>query len=446
MKILLVDDESLKRELLKDQLVAAGHETASVGSAMEADKCLDKCKFDVVVADLRMPGENGLAFMKRVRTREVHPEFIIMTAYGSVDSAVDAMRSGAYDYMQKPFSGEELLLKLDRLQNLRLLQEENYRLRQHISHRVGETKLIGESDPMRMVKSRIHAVAHTDSIVMLEGESGTGKEVVARRIHEVSRFAGGPFVPVSCASLPRDLLESELFGHEKGAFSGAVRRRAGRFELAHGGTLFLDDVDDIPFDVQVKLLRAIETQKIEPVGGETHLHVNTRTIAATKCNLLMRVREGKFREDLYYRLSVIPIHLPPLRERLDDIHLLLDHFAGNISMRLGWPQPEIKEGVVQRLSAYDWPGNVREFEHIIEQAIVLYPNQVLTPACFSMLPEGQWTSQPFRLSMQGRTRIDLHETLRLAERELLLWAMKKHKSNVARAAASLSLPRSTFQY
>src|SRR3990172_9421848 len=320
-KLLIVDDELVKRTVMGEELSTVGYDVTLAANPLEAESILVKKMIDAVITDLRMPGQDGLSFLRTIKSRQPDQAVIVMTAYGTVDSAVEAMKLGAFDYLQKPFATEELILKLDRLFRYRQLAEENKDLRRQISSTRAETRFIGQSDAAREVLSKIHAVSGTDTTVLIQGESGTGKELVARIIHESSYRSKGPFVSVACAALPETLIESELFGHEPGAFTGAGARRLGRFELSHTGTLFLDDVDDTPTAVQVKLLRVLQERRFERLGSEQSINVNIRLIAATKHNLRRLVDDGKLREDLYYRLNVIPVYLPPLRERMEDLPL-----------------------------------------------------------------------------------------------------------------------------
>jgi len=306
--------------------------------------------------------------------------------------------------------------------------------------------LVGRSDPVREVLSTLHAIAGTDATVLVEGESGTGKELVARIIHEISHRSGGPFVAVACAALPRELVEAELFGHEAGAFTGAVKRRLGRFELAHGGTLFLDDIDDVPLEVQVKLVRAIQERTIERIGSGESLSVNIRIVAATKRSLASMVVEGEFREDLYYRLKVVPLYLPPLRERTDDIPLLVEHFLEAAATKFNRPTPTVEKEAMQRLCQYSWPGNVRELEHVAEQAVVLSRSSTLSVADLPPLVDPVSALSRVHLNLEGANRIDLQAAVQELERRAVKWALRRADGNLAQAAELLSVPRSTLQY
>jgi DNA-binding NtrC family response regulator len=449
-KVLVVDDEPIKRSVLEDGLRDAGYSVSATENPMEAEPLLEKTYFDVVITDLRMPGQDGLSFLSDLKRRHPEQAVIVMTAYGTVETAVEAMKLGAFDYIQKPFSTEELLLKLDRLLQYEGLSRENEALRRALSPRPEETRIVGDSDAIRRVLASIHAISGTDSNVLIEGESGTGKELSAKVIHETSHRASGPFVAVSCAALPRELVESELFGHEPGAFTGATKRRLGRFELARGGTLFLDDVDDIPLDVQVKLLRVLQDRTFERVGGEQPIRVNVRVIAATKRSLGAMTASGEFREDLYYRLSVVPLRMPPLRERLEDVPLLVEHFLERIAVGSNRGKPSICPGAVAKLQAYHWPGNVRELSALLER--------IVTFAREDRLEEGdipELTSDALfkssraglvSLALDRADAVDMAEVLGEVESRMVRWALDRSRGNLARAAEMLGLPRSTLQY
>ena len=445
-KILIVDDEPIKRSILEDELRAAGYSVVTAAIPLEAEPELTKGVFDVVLTDLRMPGQDGLSFLRDLKGRRPEQAAIVMTAYGTVETAVEAMKLGAFDYIQKPFSTEELLLKLDRLLKYEHLASENKALRGQLSPSKLESRIVGRSKPIRDVLTRIHAVGGTDSTVLIQGESGTGKELVARMIHEASPRSGGPFLAVSCASLPRDLLETELFGHETGAFTGAGKRRLGRFELAHGGTLFLDDVDDISLSVQVKLLRVLQERTFERVGGEQLVRVNVRVVAATKKALADMVAAGEFREDLYYRLNVIPLHIPPLRGRPEDVPLLVDHFLARLAVTMNRGNLAISPGAVAALQSYHWPGNVRELEHLLERMVALSSDDALDEGDLPEFLSGEEPQRVVSLSLTGRTKVDMASALGEAEAALVRWALARSQGNLAKAAEMLGVPRSTLQY
>ena len=446
MSILIVDDEPIKRSVLADSLGEAGYRVAVAASPLEAEPILAEMDFDVVLTDLRMPGQDGLSFLRELKACRPDQHAIVMTAYGTVDTAVEAMKLGAFDYILKPFSTEELLLKLDTLGKYDRLSSENEAFRQQLALPQVATRIIGQSEAMRKVLSRIHAVADTDSTVLIEGESGTGKELVARMIHEVSHRATGPFVAVLCASLPRELLETELFGHEAGAFTGATKRRIGRFELARGGTIFLDDVDDIPLQLQVKLLRILQERTFERVGGHEPIRANARLVAATKRPLLPMVASGTFREDLYYRLNVVPIPIPPLRDRLSDVPLLVEHFLQRLAVRMNRDALTLSDRAMTRLQSYHWPGNVRELEHVLERMAVLGATDALGEDDLpDFAPTGDHNGI-VAVSLADKANIDLAAVLAETEARIIRWAMTQAEGNIAKAAEKLGIPRTTLQY
>jgi DNA-binding NtrC family response regulator len=386
-----------------------------------------------------------MSFLKNIKNRNPNQAVIMMTAFGTVETAIEAMKLGAYDYLQKPFSTEELILRLDRLMNYKNIVEENQALRKQLGQDEAETKLIGKSAAIRELLDKIHTLAAVDSNVLIKGDSGTGKECVAKLIHESSARCKGPFIAVSCASLPHELIEAELFGYDQGAFTGASSQRIGRFELADGGTIFLDDVDDIPLDLQVKLLRIIQERKFERIGGEATLSVNFRLIAASKKHLVSLVEEGKFREDLYFRLNIVPVHLPPLRQRKEDIPLLCEYFMNRLAVKLNRPDPQIDENVMAKLISYSWPGNVRELENIVERMLVLSKDGHIE---MDLLPAEFFDSETSAVIVRTEylDRIDLHRTVADIEGQLVRWAFAKAGGNLAKSASLLNIPRSSLQY
>ncbi len=444
--ILIVDDEPIKRSVLEDKLSDAGYSVVTVGSPLEAEPVLEKTSFDVILTDVRMPGQDGLTFLRGVKRKEPGQAVIVMTAFGTVETAVEAMKLGAFDFIQKPFSTEELMLKLDRLLKYERLAGENEALRDQLALPRTESRIVGQSKPMREVLARIHAIAGTDTTVLIEGESGTGKELVARAIHETSHRASGLFVAVSCAALPRDLMETELFGHEAGAFTGAVKRRIGRFEIAHGGTLFLDDVDDIPLELQVKLTRVLQERSFERVGGEQPILTNVRLIAATKKPLAALVSAGTFREDLYYRLNVVPVHIPPLRDRREDIPLLVDHLLERLAIKINRGPLSMSPRAVAKLQSHHWPGNVRELEHVLERTVALTREDTIDEAHLPKLQATGATGGIVSLALSGAQNVQMTSIIADVERKLVGWALARAKGNLAKAAEMLGIPRSTLQY
>ena len=444
--VLIVDDE---RPILLDlqmQLEDEGYVALTAQSAEEALRLLSQQRVAAVVTDLRMPTRDGLSLLREVKARWPDLDVVIMTAYGGVEAAVQAMQEGAQDFIIKPFSHLQLSLKLARLMQRRRDLDELHQLRERLRSEPSYHGIVGVSSGMRRVFEIVEMAAPSEHAVLVTGETGTGKELVARALHAASPRRDGPFVKVSCAALSSSLLESELFGHEEGAFTGAVRLRRGRFELADGGAIFLDDVDDFPVELQGKVLHAIEEKCFERIGGEDTLQVDVRVIAATKADLHESVARGVFREDLYYRLNVIAIDLPPLRDRKEDIPTLVSHFLSRSAQSRGWPTVEISSAALQRFREYSWPGNVRELQNCLDQVVALLrdpsigepdlPGALLGPA----RPSG-----PADLNLSGHERLDWPAVLSELESQLFDWALHKAGGNQARAAALLNLPRTTFR-
>lgn len=367
-EIVIVDDEEKIGKLLAAELGDEGHNTTITTSPEEALLLVKKGQPDILITDLRMKGMDGITLLKQTRVVSPGTDVIVMTAYASVETAITAMREGAYDYLTKPFQTEELLLLISRLEERRSLQTENQALRSYISADAGE-EIIGTSPVMAKIKEIIHGLSNSDVSVLIRGESGTGKELIARAIHNTSRRSEGPFIALNCAAIPETLLESELFGYEKGAFTGANKRKIGFFQLADKGTLFLDEIGDLPASLQAKLLRVLENHTITPLGGEKDFKVDLRLVSATHQPLEAAIQTGGFREDLFYRLNVFPVVLPPLRERRDDIPALARFFLA------GWGRaPEsLSDDAVDRLMSYDWPGNIRELRNVLERATIIRP-------------------------------------------------------------------------
>jgi DNA-binding NtrC family response regulator len=368
MRVLLAEDEVTIVVTLRDALEEAGHEVLHAPDTPAALRMLASESPDAVLTDIRMPGEGGMAVLRRSVELDRDRPVIVMTGFGTIDQAVEAMKIGAVNYVQKPFRNESIVQMLGTFSRVRALERENQALKEKLrAARVFEG-FVGSSPAMRAVFERIKTVAPTDATVLIQGESGTGKEQVARALHQASTRADGPFVAISCAALPETLLEAELFGHERGAFTDARKEKRGRFELADGGTIFLDDIDDMPLAMQVKLLRVLQERRFERLGGESTRAVNIRVVAATKVALREHVRAGKFREDLFYRINVVPIVLPPLRERAGDVPLLVAH----ILERHGAGKPyRVSSATMNVLERYPWPGNVRELENSVQRAIAL---------------------------------------------------------------------------
>ncbi|MBI5855675.1 MAG: sigma-54-dependent Fis family transcriptional regulator [Nitrospirae bacterium] len=375
-KVLIIDDEPLMRLSMTDALRAVGHEVSAASTGQEAAEFLAAASFDIVVSDLRLPGMSGLDLLRLGKERSPLTEVIMITAHGSVETAVQAMKLGAYDYLLKPFAMDELLMTIDRATKMLALRQENVELREQLEGRFSFEGILGKNSRMREVLEKVKLVAATDSTVLIVGESGTGKELVANAIHRSSPRRDQAIVKVSCAALPETLLEAELFGHEKGAFTGAMRQRRGRFELAHRGTLFLDEIGEVSPVVQVKLLRVLQERQFERVGGNETIEVDVRVVCATQKDLKKEVQAGRFREDLYYRLNVVPVVLPPLRERKEDVPVIAESMLQARSTRGGKSLKGFSQAAWGVLLRYSFPGNVRELENMIERGVALSrPNE-----------------------------------------------------------------------
>jgi two-component system response regulator HydG len=457
-QILIIDDHDSMREGLELLLRKRGHRTLSAENGARGLELLEENGADLVITDLRMARMDGIQVLEAVRERSPETEVLVITAYGTIEKAVEAMKLGASDFLTKPFSSEEFGVKVDRLIQTReererlrrqnqALRVENTYLREELptggEPRYGE--IVGESQTMRDVFRLIDRVARSDSTVMIYGESGTGKELVARAIHAVSSRCGGPFVRVNCGALSESLLDSELFGHERGAFTGAERRRRGRFELAHGGTLFLDEVATVAPQTQVRLLRVLQERELERVGGEETISVDVRIVAATNHSMRQLLDGPGFREDLFYRLHVVPLTLPALRERKDDIPALAHHFIGKLRDRTGSRVAGITEQALNRLGEYAWPGNVRELENVIERALVLAEGDALG---LDDLPPLEASSAAASdagptLSAEG---MDLNQIVEGMEERLLREALSQAAGVKAEAARLLGLKPSALYY
>jgi len=434
MKILVVDDEEIKRVSLADDLVNAGFETASVSNGQEAIDLLAQESFDVVTTDLRMSNIDGMELLKHIkRDEDARTEVIMMTAYGSIPLAVEAMKLGAYNFITKPFHNEELIPLLERIREKKQKTPEVLKVEETIDMSRLEQAIIGNSSAMCEVRRLVQLYARNDATVLLTGETGTGKDLVAKTIHDLSDRRSAAFVKVNCATFPDHLIESALFGHAKGSFTGADHQKDGKFDLAEGGTIYLDDVDDIPLDHQIKLLRVIEEKVIERVGAAVPIHVNVRIIAATKKRLLIEVQNQTFRSDLYYRLNVLRISLPPLHTHLVDLPLLVDHLLKRIAH--GQPYSLHREAV-QCLLCHAWPGNVRELAHTLERVFLLGNGRITRDL---LTPEMEATHEG--LAASGRFNIAVNQT----EQELLHQALKEANGNKSAAARVLGMRLSTFR-
>jgi DNA-binding NtrC family response regulator len=400
-------------------------------------------EFDLAILDIEMPGMNGIELLKRIKQKDATLNVVMITAYGSLQSAVEAMRLGAYDYLTKPFQMDEIKHVVEKALERERLITENRELHRELEEQYRFTGIVGKSPRMDEVYELVSRVASTNASVLIQGESGTGKELVARSIHYNSRRKGRPLVILNCAALAEGVLESELFGHEKGAFTGAIKRKAGRFELAHEGTLFLDEIGEIPVATQLKLLRVLQEHEFERVGGEKTIKVDVRIIAATNRDLMNAVREGRFREDLYYRLNVVTINIPPLRERREDIPALAEHFLEKFAVETGKRIDGIDPKAREMLVHYDWPGNVRELENIMERAVVLEKGDTITPASLPVPLRVEGEEESLRIP-QGTGSIT--EVLEDLEKQLIVKALKDNGGSQTAAANTLGLKRSTLRY
>ena len=444
-RILVIDDEQSIRELLKDYLETKGFEVSTAPDGEAGLGLLKEEEFDLFLLDLMMPGISGLDVLRERASGKIDIPCIVITAHASVQTAVEAMKLGAYDYLPKPFVLEDVYITINRALDVSKLQEENTRLKKQLKKRFGYRKIIGKSSQIESVIKFIEKIADTDSTVLVTGESGTGKELVANTIHFNSSRAKKPFVPLNCAAIPKDILESELFGHEKGAFTGAVTTRIGRFELANQGTLLLDEIGELAPALQVKLLRVLQEKEFERVGGIKTIKTDVRIVAATNRDLEKAVRDGDFREDLYYRLNVIPMHLPALRKMKDDIPLLLDHFNANIAKSKKMDALSFSKEAMKLLIDYQWPGNVRELENLVERLIILNDGSPVKP---DDLPErirekvhvGSASSKD-QLSTDG---VDLNIMLEEIENNMIVQALEISKGVKSKAANLLGLNRTTL--
>jgi two-component system NtrC family response regulator len=442
-RILVLDDEPNYLVILHELLLRDGWDVCVAREPLEALRVAARSSFDAALVDLRLGQLDGVEVLARLRRIDPDLGVVIMTAYATVETAVQAMKAGAMDYVLKPFDNDALLRALRRSATMTQLARENARLREITHAGDAERELLGQSPALDEVRRLVQQVARTDTTVLIGGETGTGKEIVARAIHRASARAEQPFVAVHCAALAESVLESELFGHERGAFTGAVARKRGRFELAQGGTLFLDEVGEISEAVQVKLLRAIETRTFERVGGEESIETDARFIAATHRDLEAAIREGRFREDLYYRLNVVRVRIPPLRERREDVPLLAQHFLHLHGARMRRGHVRLSQPAAEALMAYAWPGNVRELENVIERALVLSEGDEISPELLPPEIRSPTGARDPLAALRGRP---LQEALDQLERALLLQALEDNAYVQARAAEQLGLSKSALHY
>lgn len=440
VRVVVVDDEEIKRVSLVDDLRDADFEVVDFASGRPALEHLKKHYADVVVTDLKMPGMSGLDVLKHLRSASPETDVIIMTAFGTVESAVEAMRQGAHDYVSKPFSSDELIVLLNRLTKQRRLQRDNAALRAEARDKEATAdKLVAVSPAMVKLIAEVERIAHSDAHVLLTGETGAGKDVIAGALHKRSSRAARHFVKITCATYSKQLLESELFGHQRGAFTGADKAQPGRFELAHEGTVYLDDVDDIPLDSQSRLLRVIEERVVERVGGTRVIPVDVRVVASTKADLRELVEEGRFRSDLYYRLNVVQLRVPPLRDRPEDIEPLVHHFCQKGAHACSC---KIAEDVLSLLQSYRWPGNVRELRNLVDRWKLLKRTDFITTAD---LPPELLTLSEFIPDACATYPRSFEDSVEDIERRLLADALEHAGGNKAKAAELLKLKPSTLR-
>ncbi len=436
-QILLIDDDNSLRRVIEFQLQEAGYQVLTARDGQQGLAAFRQHRPPLVITDVQMPGISGYDVLQEVLSLEPQTLVIIVTAFSTVAQAVDAMKVGAYDYLAKPFSRDQLCLTVAKAFEFRNLKQENSALRDVLATRDDSLRIIGESSVMTQLLQRVEKVAVSQASILISGESGTGKEVIAQTIHQRSERHAGPFIAVNCAAIPKDLIESELFGHVKGSFTSAVKDRKGKFSLANKGTLFLDEIGELPVDLQPKLLRALQEQQIEPVGGTTET-VDVRVVAATNRNLEEAMAVGTFRDDLYYRLAVVPLELPPLRQRKEDIPLFVQYF---LNKQQAGAQVRMTDQVLQSLQKYDWPGNVRELENVVEQMLILRNSDVIDLAD---LPE-----RIGRPAGRGKGVLNLPEegySLEELEKEAVVEALRRCQGNKSKAAHFLRIPRHTLLY
>jgi len=442
--VLVVDDELRQLDILKTILSREGYEVEICPSAEEALRLVRASPPQVLLTDLKMPGMDGIALLDEALREAPALSAVVMTAHGSVDSAVEAMKKGAFDYLTKPLDRDRLLLVLERAMETVRLRGENRRLKAQLHDRFRLENIVGSHGSMQDVFRLVEKVAASSATVLIYGESGTGKELIARALHFNSPRAPLPFLALNCSAIPEPLLESELFGHEKGAFTGAVARKPGLFEQAHGGTLLLDEVAELPVPMQAKILRVLQEKELRRVGGNASLSVDVRIVAATNRDLVQRMKEGKFREDLYYRLNVFPIFLPPLRARTTDIPPLVEHFLRQFALESGRPVPRVAPQTLALLLRYAWPGNVRQLESALERACLLAEGEVITP---DLLPAE--VIENLAVPGGGSLTLEIPDegiSLEAVERELLEKALRKAGGGLTRAARLLGISYRTLQY
>ncbi len=437
-RILIVEDEEKLRRVLELQLRSADFEVDKAGSAEEALRLADRA--DVVLTDLRLPGMSGLELIAAIRLQNTRTPIIVMTAFGTVETAVEAMKAGAADFLLKPFSLDHLMTVVRKALDVRALQDENRQLREELGHKYEFDNIIGRSPAMQEIFATVERVAPTRATVLLAGESGVGKDLIARAIHYHSPRRDRPFVKINCTAIPENLMESELFGYEKGAFTGANNAKPGKFEQADTGTAFLDEIGDVPASIQVKLLRILQEREFERLGSNKTRHIDVRIIAATNQDLRAALEQGTFREDLYYRLNVVPINISPLRERREDIPFLAEHFVRKLAKASGSRVQSITDAAIQKLLGYHWPGNVRELENVIERSIVLCPGERLEAGDIRLDTAPRAPRQTADNFLPEGMTLDEYEQAIIRE------ALRRAEGNKSQAARLLGLTRNALRY
>ena len=437
-RVLVVEDEEKLRRVVELQLVSAGFEVDKAATAEEGVKVVDRA--DLVLTDLRLPNMDGLGLLALIRRQNAQVPVVVMTAYGSIETAVECMKAGATDFLLKPFSLDHLMQVVHKALEVRALRDENRQLKEELGRRYEYDNIIGRSEPMQEIFATIERVAPTRATVLLAGESGVGKDLIARAIHFHSPRRDRPLVKINCTAIPENLMESELFGYEKGAFTGAVTSKPGKFEQADTGTVFLDEIGDVPGPIQVKLLRILQEREFERLGSNVTRHTDVRIIAATNQDLRAALEQGTFREDLYYRLNVVPLNIPPLRERKQDIPFLANHFIRKLAADSGSAVESITDAAMERLMAYHWPGNVRELENVIERSLVLCRGSQLNAG------DVRLESAPRPRSQNGQHFLPEGLTLDQYEQELIREALRRADGNKSHAARLLGLTRNALRY
>jgi two-component system nitrogen regulation response regulator NtrX len=438
--ILVVDDEPGVRSSLSGVLRDEGYSVEAVSSGEQCLERLTRGAVDLILLDVWLPGMDGLATLARLRERQIDAQVVLISGHGNIESAVRAIKLGAFDFVEKPLSLDKTVLVIRNALHQRRLEQENQALRAKVDR---TQTMVGESYAMRQLREQVAMAAPTNGRVLIYGENGTGKELVARTIHNLSRRRNHVFVEVNCAAIPEELIESELFGHVKGAFTGAVADRRGKFEAADGGTLFLDEIGDMSLKTQAKVLRVLQEQTLEAVGGNQRIKVDTRVLAATNKDLQSEIRAGQFREDLYFRLNVIPIFVPPLRDRQEDIPMLADHFMAEFAREYGRRVKNFDAGARALLQQYPWPGNVRELRNVTERLVIMVPGDRISSSDLNFLePSGLTRSQA--LSEPSSERLTLHEARDRFERDLILRTLAEQQGNMSRTADVLGVERSNL--